>query len=64
MGLLLRRLERHAEAAAMWRRYLELDDASPWGARARRALKYCEMQLARPKQGPLRPLFHISIGLP
>jgi tetratricopeptide (TPR) repeat protein len=48
MGLLLQRLERHAEAAAMWKRYLELDDSSPWAARARRALKYCEMQLARP----------------
>jgi tetratricopeptide (TPR) repeat protein len=48
MGLLLQRLERHAEAAAMWKRYLELDDNSPWAARAHRALKYCEMQLARP----------------
>jgi hypothetical protein len=47
MGLLLQRAERHAEAAAIWRRYLELDDSSPWAARARRALKYCEMQLAR-----------------
>jgi tetratricopeptide (TPR) repeat protein len=48
MALLLQRLERHAEAAAMWKRYLELDDSSPWAARARRALKYCEMQLVRP----------------
>ena len=48
MGLLLQRLERHAEAAVMWRRYLELDDSSPWASRARRALKYCEMQLIRP----------------
>jgi len=47
MGLLLQRLERHAEAAAMWKRYLQLDDDSPWAARARRALKYCEMQLIR-----------------
>ena len=47
MGLLLQRLERHAEAAAMWKRYLQLDDSSPWAARARRALKYCEMQLIR-----------------
>lgn len=47
MGLLLQRLERHAEAAAMWKRYLALDDDSPWAARARRALKYCEMQLTR-----------------
>jgi tetratricopeptide (TPR) repeat protein len=47
LALLLQRLERHAEAARMWRRYLELDDSSPWAARARRALKYCEMQLVR-----------------
>ena len=39
--------ERHVEAAAMWNRYLELDDSSPWaGARATCA-KDCEMQLAR-----------------
>lgn len=46
MALFLQRLERPAEAATWWRRYLALDDASPWAARARRALKYCEMQLA------------------
>lgn len=40
---LLQRLERHAEAAAHWRRYLALDRDSPWAARARRALKFCEM---------------------
>ena len=46
MGLLLQKLERPKDAAAWWRRYLELDHDSPWAARARRALKYCEMQLA------------------
>ena len=46
MGLLLQKLEQHAEAAAWWRRYLTLDGDSPWAARARRALKYCEMRLA------------------
>jgi len=46
MALLFQRLERHAEAAMWWRRYLALDDSSPWAARAKRALKYCEMQLA------------------
>lgn len=46
MGLLLQRLERHAEAATWWRKYLALDDGSPWAARAKRALKYCEMHLA------------------
>ena len=50
LGLLLQRLERHAEAAEWWRRYLELDTASPWAARARRALKYCEMQIARSRR--------------
>ena len=46
MGLFMQRLERHADAATWWRRYLALDDSSPWAARAKRALKYCEMQLA------------------
>lgn len=43
LATLLQRLERHPEAADCWRRYLALDSASPWAARARRALKYCEM---------------------
>ena len=46
MGLFLQRLERHDEAAGWWRRYLALDGSSPWAARAKRALKYCEIQLA------------------
>jgi tetratricopeptide (TPR) repeat protein len=46
IGLFLQRLERHAEAAGWWRRYLVLDGSSPWAARAKRALKYCEIQLA------------------
>jgi tetratricopeptide (TPR) repeat protein len=46
MGLFLQRLDRPAEAATWWRRYLELDGGSDWAARARRALKYCEIQLA------------------
>jgi tetratricopeptide (TPR) repeat protein len=45
MGLFLQRLERHAEAALWWRRYLAVDRSSPWAARAKRALKYCEIQL-------------------
>jgi len=40
---LLQRLGRHAEAADHWRRYLALDSDGPWAARARRALKFCEM---------------------
>jgi tetratricopeptide (TPR) repeat protein len=45
MGLFLQRLERHAEAALWWRSYLAVDGNSPWAARAKRALKYCEIQL-------------------
>ncbi len=54
MALFLQRLERHAEAAPAWRRYLELDRDSPWAERAKRALKYCEIQLANagPDQTP------------
>ena len=46
MGLILQRLERHDEAAACWRRYLAIDDSSPWAARAKRALKFCEIHRA------------------
>ncbi len=47
LALILQRRERHAEAAAQWRRYIALDAESDWAARARRALKLCEMQIAR-----------------
>jgi tetratricopeptide (TPR) repeat protein len=47
LGLLHQRSEDHEEAAGYWRRYLALDSNSPWAARARKALKYCEMQIAR-----------------
>jgi tetratricopeptide (TPR) repeat protein len=46
LGLLHQRNGKHAEAAVYWRRYLALDDASSWASRAKRALKYCEMQIA------------------
>jgi tetratricopeptide (TPR) repeat protein len=46
MALFLQRQERHSEAAPLWRRYLELDRDSPWAERAKRALKYCEIQMA------------------
>ncbi|HEX9464068.1 MAG TPA: tetratricopeptide repeat protein [Alphaproteobacteria bacterium] len=46
MALFLQRLERPADAVKWWRRYLELDGSSTWAARARRALKFCEMQLS------------------
>ena len=44
LALLFQRMERHADAATWWKRYLKLDDGSPWAARAKRALKYCEIQ--------------------
>jgi len=46
MALLLQRVERHADAAEWWRRYLSVDGGSQWAARAKRSLKYCEIQLA------------------
>jgi tetratricopeptide (TPR) repeat protein len=52
LALLLQKLERHAEAAIQWRRYLKLDADSPWSARAKRALKFCEMQLAEARAKP------------
>ena len=45
VALLLQRLERHAEAAARWKRYLKLDADSQWSARAKRALKFCEIKM-------------------
>jgi tetratricopeptide (TPR) repeat protein len=44
LALLFQRMERHADAAIWWKRYLKLDDDSPWAARAKRALKFCEIQ--------------------
>jgi len=46
MALFLQRFGKHAEAAIWWRRYLEHDRTSSWAERAKRALKYCEMQMA------------------
>ena len=47
MAVLLQRLEDHREAADYWRRYLMVDSSSEWAARAKRALKLCEMQIKR-----------------
>jgi len=44
LALLLQRNNKHAEAAEHWRRYLANDAQSEWAARARRCLKFCEMQ--------------------
>jgi hypothetical protein len=45
LALLLQRNNKHAEAAEHWRRYLANDAKSEWAARARRSLKFCEMQV-------------------
>jgi Tfp pilus assembly protein PilF len=44
LALLLQRRNECAEAADYWRRYLAIDDQSEWATRARRSLKFCEMQ--------------------
>jgi tetratricopeptide (TPR) repeat protein len=46
LAILLHRLERLSDAAALWKRYLKIDRASSWAERAKRALKFCEMQMA------------------
>jgi tetratricopeptide (TPR) repeat protein len=45
LALLLQRNNKHAEAAEYWRQYLANDAQSEWAARARRSLKFCEMQM-------------------
>jgi tetratricopeptide (TPR) repeat protein len=45
LALLLQRNNKHAEAVEYWRCYLANDAQSEWAARARRSLKFCEMQL-------------------
>jgi len=45
LALLLQRKNEYAEAADYWRRYLATDCQSDWAARARRSLKFCEMQI-------------------
>jgi tetratricopeptide (TPR) repeat protein len=44
LALLLQRNNQHTEAAETWRRYLAQDSQSEWAQRARRSLKFCEMQ--------------------
>jgi len=44
LALLLQRKNQCAEAADYWRRYLAIDGLSEWASRARRSLKFCEMQ--------------------
>jgi tetratricopeptide (TPR) repeat protein len=45
LALLLQRTNRYAEAAHYWRGYLATDCQSEWAKRARRSLKFCEMQV-------------------
>jgi GAF domain-containing protein len=45
LALLLQRTNQYAEAADHWRRHLASDCQSEWAARARRSLKFCEMQV-------------------
>jgi tetratricopeptide (TPR) repeat protein len=45
LALLLQRKNQYVEAADYWRRYLATDHQSEWAARARRSLKFCEMQI-------------------
>jgi hypothetical protein len=44
-ALLLQRTSQYAEAADYWRRYLGSDCQPEWASRARRSLKFCEMQV-------------------
>src|SRR6516164_4575098 len=45
LALLLQRTNQYAEATNYWRRYLANDRQSEWATRARRSLKFCEMQI-------------------
>ena len=45
LALLLQRKGSYGQAAEYWRRYLVTDGGSEWAARARRSLKFCEIQL-------------------
>ena len=45
LALLLQRKGSYAEAADYWRQYLASDRSSEWASRARRSLKFCEIQL-------------------
>ena len=45
LARLLQRTNQYAEAADYWRHYLVSDRQSEWAARARRLLKFCEMQI-------------------
>jgi tetratricopeptide (TPR) repeat protein len=44
LALLLQRKNQYAEAADYWRCYLASDCQTEWAMRARRSLKFCDMQ--------------------
>ena len=44
LALLLQRKNEYAEAAIYWRRFLAIESRSEWATRARRSLKFCEIQ--------------------
>jgi tetratricopeptide (TPR) repeat protein len=45
LALLLQRRGSYAEAKEFWRQYLASDGVSEWAGRARRSLKFCELQI-------------------
>jgi tetratricopeptide (TPR) repeat protein len=45
LALLLQRKNQYTEAADYWRRYLASDCQTERATRARRSLKFCEMQV-------------------
>jgi tetratricopeptide (TPR) repeat protein len=45
LALLLQRKNQYAEAAGYWRHHLAANAKSEWATRARRSLKFCEMQV-------------------
>ena len=44
LALLLQRKNEYVEAAIYWRRFLAIESRSEWATRARRSLKFCEIQ--------------------
>jgi tetratricopeptide (TPR) repeat protein len=44
LALLLQRRNEYAEAAIYWRRFLAIESRPEWATRARRSLKFCEIQ--------------------
>jgi tetratricopeptide (TPR) repeat protein len=51
LALLLQRKNEYAEAADYWRCYITSDGQSDWAQRARRSLKFCEMQVRQIASG-------------